>query len=194
MIRAIIFDCFGVIITDALQVIISEFASTDPLATKQVIDILHANNRGFISPEESNRRIAAILGIRPKELYDRIKQGEVKDEQLLKYIGELRGTYKTAMLSNIGQQSLYKRFAKGELEKFFDIVVASGELGFMKPDPEIYLHTAEKLDVLPEQCIFIDDRETHCNGARITGMHAVQYIDLADLKHRLKLLLADPEN
>lgn len=194
MIRAIIFDCFGVIITDALQLVISEFASTDPMAAEQVIDILHANNRGFMSPEESNRRIAGILGIKPKELHDRIKQGEVKDKQLLQYVGELRETYKTAILSNIGQQSLYKRFAPGELERLFDIVVASGELGFMKPDPEIYLHTSEKLGVLPEQCIFIDDRETHCNGARITGMHAIQYTNLADLKHELKLLLTNSKD
>lgn len=38
------------------------------------------------------------------------------------------------MLSNIGSNSLHKRFSDEELEEHFDIVVASGDIGYAKPD------------------------------------------------------------
>ena len=48
MVRAILFDCFGVIITDALKVVIDELNISQPALARQVMDIIHANNSGLI--------------------------------------------------------------------------------------------------------------------------------------------------
>jgi epoxide hydrolase-like predicted phosphatase len=189
VIKAIIFDCFGVIIADAMQVVISELAERDPAAAKQAVEIIHANNRGLLHPDESRVQIAALIGITPQALWERIQKGETKDHELLEYIRELRTRYKTALLSNVGVESLHRRFDEGELPQHFDAVIVSGELGVMKPDPEIYLHTAEKLGIEPKEGIFIDDREVHCQGARAIGMQAILYQDLLQLKRELKQIL-----
>lgn len=86
MVRAIIFDCFGVIITDALKVVVEEVASQDPAAARQITDIIRANNRGMLQPAESNRRIAEILDVSVEVWRRRIDDGEMKDTRLLAYI------------------------------------------------------------------------------------------------------------
>ncbi len=194
MIRAIIFDCFGVLITDALKVVVEELEETNPSAARQIVDIIHANNRGFIDPAESNRQIAELLGTSVEAWRQRIDQGETKDPRLFAYILELKRQYKTALVSNIGRQSLHRRFGAQELETHFDAVVVSAELGIMKPDPRIYLYAAEQLGVQPTECVMVDDRETHCAGAEAVGMRSVLYRNFEQGKAAIERLLADSKN
>lgn len=189
MIRAIIFDCFGVLITDALQAIRDKAGARDAAAVREISDIVAANNRGLIEPTESNERIAAILGITSAELRAMVAAGEVKNLELMAYVQTLRTQYKTAMLSNIAGSSLHKRFNAGELDEHFDVVVASGDIGYAKPEPEAYQTAADLLGVRCDECLFIDDRELFCEGARATGMKAIVYTNFAQFKHELTDLL-----
>jgi epoxide hydrolase-like predicted phosphatase len=121
-----------------------------------------------------------------------VDQRAAKDERLMAYILDLRQRgYKTALLSNVGSQSLERRFSETELLNRFDAVIASFAVGVAKPNPEIYLHTAEKLDVKPGECVFTDDREEHCTGAEAVGMRAILYQDLAQFRRELEKILGD---
>lgn len=191
MVRAIVFDCFGVIITDALKVVIDELDIKDPTLSRQIMDIIHANNRGLLESRDSNRQIAKLLGISVGEWRGRIAHGETKDGRVLTYILALKKSgYKTALLSNIGRASLSRRFTSEELQAHFDVVVASGEVGVMKPDAEIYLHVANELGVKPEECVMVDDRETHCAGARAVGMRSIRYDNFHQATLAVNQLLA----
>lgn len=55
----------------------------------------------------------------------------------------------------------------------FDVVVDSCEEGIRKPDPEIYLRTAERLLVEPKACVFLDDSAVNCEAAAAVGMKTV---------------------
>lgn len=191
MIRAIIFDCFGVIITDALKPVIEELDETNPSLSREVMDVIHTYNRGLIDVTETNIQIAELLGVSVDSWRNRIKNGEIKDDRVLSYAKELKDRgYKTALLSNIGRESLSRRFTEAELQHDFDEVIASGDVGVMKPNPEIYLHTAKLLGVTPDACVMIDDRETHCSGARAVGMLSVCYDNFRDTKQAVEQLLA----
>lgn len=185
MIKAIIFDCFGVLVADALQVICDDVRSRDPAAADQIRDLVHLSNRGIIEPEVSSRQVAEILGTSYEGYRQQIKEGEIKNTQLLAYILELRRTYKTALLSNIGKGSLLRRFDPEELECHFDTVVASGEVGYAKPEPEIYQLTADRLGLRFDECVFTDDREEFCDAARSVGMYAILYQDLVQFQAEL---------
>lgn len=115
-------------------------------------------------------------------------QGVRRDEAVLAYIDALHRTYKVALLSNATGESLHRRMPEGK--RFFDVIVASADVGVAKPDERIFELTAERLGVLPEECVVIDDNEGHCAGARGTGMQAVWYRDLQQLRHELEPLLA----
>ena len=84
---------------------------------------------------------------------------------------------------------LLRRFPEGELTQYFDVAVASSEIGHAKPDAEAYTITAEKLEVAPEECVLIDDRSEYCDGARAVGMQAIVYEDFVQMKRELAGLL-----
>jgi putative hydrolase of the HAD superfamily len=54
-----------------------------------------------------------------------------------------------------------------------DVVVDSCEEGIRKPDPEIYLRTAERLFVEPRQCVFLDDSAPNVDAAKAVGMRGI---------------------
>ena len=189
MIRAIIFDCFGVIVTDVLQSIREEIAQTNPEGAEAIKDIIAANNRGLIEPGETNERIATILGISSGDFRRQIAQGEARNDKLLTYILDLRATYKTGMLSNIAGSSLARRFPDDELKSYFDVVVASGDIGFAKPERQAYEIVADRLNLRCDECVFIDDRELFCEGATSVGMRAIVYTNFAQCKYDLETLL-----
>jgi len=189
MIQAIIFDCFGVLITDVLEAEIAKFRDDDPQRAQEIADTVQLANRGKLPRDQSRARIAKLLGITFDAYEYLLRNGESRNEELLAYIKQLRGSYKTAMLSNIGAQSLGSRFTQAELDKHFDVVVASGLIGYAKPEPQAYEITADRLGVRLDECTFIDDREDYCDGARHVGMQAIQYESFAQMRSELEKLL-----
>lgn len=57
--------------------------------------------------------------------------------------------------------------------ELFDVIVDSCDEGIRKPDPEIYLRTAERLMVDPKACVFLDDSAANCEAAASVGMKTV---------------------
>jgi putative hydrolase of the HAD superfamily len=71
----------------------------------------------------------------------------------------------------------------------FDSLSLSLQTGFVKPDKRAYLSAAQSLGLLPEECLFVDDREKYCKGARQVGMPAILYINVADFEQKLVQVL-----
>ncbi len=51
-------------------------------------------------------------------------------------------------------------------------------MGLTKPDKKIYELMIEKLSVSPEECIFVDDRESQVEPATILGMKGVVFTNI----------------
>lgn len=66
-----------------------------------------------------------------------------------------------------------KVFEALDLEGIFDVMTTSEEVRFKKPDPEIFLLTAQKLGVDPETCLVIEDTEAGIKAAKGAGMNIV---------------------
>lgn len=80
---------------------------------------------------------------------------------------------RTGLLSNSWGVETYPR----ERLAVFDAVVISGEVGLRKPDPEIYRHAAERLDLDPGAIAFVDDLDRNVEAARRVGMFGVLHRD-----------------
>lgn len=91
-------------------------------------------------------------------------------EDSLPVVSELgaRGV-KTALISNCSHSTrgIVDRLG---LEDAFDEIVLSFEVGLRKPDPEIYRIALERLGVVPERSIFVDDQPAYCDGAAALGI------------------------
>lgn len=61
------------------------------------------------------------------------------------------------------------------LRQYCDIVVVSGDVGVHKPDPALFVYTAEKLGLKPEECTYVGDHPINdIQGALSAGMKAIR--------------------
>jgi epoxide hydrolase-like predicted phosphatase len=177
MIKAIIFDCFGVLLGNAYKIHLAEVEKQDPARAQEIRAINHASDMGILSREETAEHISALFDMDPEEFLEEQNQMEVPNQQLLDYIKTLKPRFKVGMLSNINSRDrLSIRFAPGQLDEHFDTIVASGDEGYVKPQPKIYHIAATRLGVAATECLFIDDIAEFCEGARQVGMQAIQFI------------------
>lgn len=188
------FDCFGVLVGTGFEHTY-RMAGGDPVKDRAFIeDMLRHENLGLITPADFQEALIRKLSITDDDWEQAVGQAEQPDLELLSYIEQLRKTYRTAVMSNASLGVVKSRIGADWLEKCFDEVVVSAEIGLIKPDPEIYSYTAQRLGVSPGDCVFIDDREIHLGPARALGMHTILYEGFAQAKDKLKRLLADTKS
>lgn len=103
------------------------------------------------------------------------------------WAGQLRQQgCKTALLSNTEQAAM--EFFLELRYDMFDAAVFSCAEGTFKPEPEIYEIAARRLGAPVSRCAFIDDRQLFVDGAIRSGMKAVLYNNLDQVKDALRQL------
>ncbi|HVV25502.1 MAG TPA: HAD-IA family hydrolase [Candidatus Saccharimonadales bacterium] len=192
MIKAIIFDCFGVLVTEGWLAFKAEYFGKDPELDRQAGDLNKQADAGLISHEAFVQSVAKLAGISVADVNKAIDVNAA-NEALFTYINtQLKPDYKIGMLSNAAANWLQDLFTP-EQRKLFDAVSLSYEAGFIKPHHRAYEIIAHQLKVEVEACVFIDDQARHCDGAKAAGMRAILYKDFEQMKAELEKILADSE-
>ena len=65
----------------------------------------------------------------------------------------------------------------GPIMAMFDTIVESSIEGVRKPNPRIYEIACSRLEVTPDQCVFLDDLGTNLKSARAMGMTTIKVVD-----------------
>lgn len=65
-----------------------------------------------------------------------------------------------------------KRF---DIAQYFSSVIAGDEVKTSKPDPTIYLLSAQKLGVAPADCAVLEDTKAGIQAAKSAGMYCIAY-------------------
>lgn len=83
--------------------------------------------------------------------------------------------YKLIVISNMEADLIHELRQKfANLFDLFDDIIASGEVGLIKPNPDIYEHVLKKHNLKPEECVFMDDLIENIEGARALGINAIR--------------------
>lgn len=151
---------------------------------------------GKYTIEEFDRRLFARMG-KPHNpaqhpLIYRMFADETLNTGLLALADEIRSRQgKAAILSN-ATFDLEERLLTDKLGIIhrFDLVVNSARLGIIKPDPAIYHHTLEMLEVAPHEAIFVDDLPVNVKAAAALGMHAVHFRSEAQAVDEIRTIQA----
>ena len=174
MIKAVIFDCFGVLAGDGWLPYKAELFGEDTPEYLQATLLNNDTDIGKMSHDEFLAEIAKLAHKDLAEVKARVEKHPTNN-QLFEFIrDELKPHYKIGLLSNASDNWLDELFAPWQVG-LFDQIVLSCDVGYVKPDPRIYQAMLEKLDCLAEECLFIDDRITFCQGAEAVGIRALQY-------------------
>ncbi|MCS6885229.1 MAG: HAD family phosphatase [Acidobacteriota bacterium] len=75
------------------------------------------------------------------------------------------------------------------LDRFFKGYVLSYEIRARKPDCTAYKRALGRINALPRECTFIDDREANVEAARRFGLSAILFRDVSTLVEDLRLAL-----
>lgn len=173
MIRAIFFDCFGVLYQTVHQAYFARF----PEFREELSDLNKQADHGFIDRETYTKAVAVITGVSEAETATAFMQEHAINKELVGYIRmTLKPQYKIGLISNIGREWIQDFFDEHELHDLFDVVVMSSEEGITKPNPLIFDRAAERIGFAPDECLFIDDRQENCDGAQQAGMRSLLYV------------------
>jgi putative hydrolase of the HAD superfamily len=136
--------------------------------------------------------LAAALGHRPEmhrfsEIYFEALEPNPPMFDLMR---ELKADgYRMALLTNNVREwePLWRSMLP--VDEVFELVVDSAFVRCRKPDPEIYEITLQQLGLAAELCLFVDDVEVNCEGARAVGIEAVHFRDneqaIPEIRERL---------
>lgn len=183
--KAIIFDCFGVLTTDYWREFVAALPSDQQ---KEAGDLNKAYDAGFITTLDFSDQVESLTGKRPNLIED-TRALATKNDALLQYITLLKPKYKIGLLSNIASNWVTEEFLTASEQTLFDEMVFSHAVHLVKPDYQIFELIAERLQVEPADCVMIDDLEVNCTSAQETGMQAIVYQNYAQCRQELEQLL-----
>lgn len=190
MIKAIVFDCFGVLYVHHGPEFFKNNAQNYEKIKGSLRDLSNQADYGLISQAEYEQAVSEITKIPLGLVNQHIVRGFGRNNELMDYIeNTLRPHYKIGFLSNISRGTMEQFFSKKEREVLFDATALSSETGMIKPSPSAYVNICDLLGVDTSEAIMIDDNVDNCRGAILSGMQAIEYDGLAHLKRRLDKIL-----
>ena len=118
----------------------------------------------------------------PKHLIPAFRQ--IRNEWYM-HLDPIRGTwklihdlkengYKLYILSN-APTFFAKHASYYNIVNKFDGIVFSGPIKLAKPESEIYQYLFDKFDLIPEECLFLDDKEININASKELGMDGIVF-------------------
>ena len=179
--KAIIFDMDGVIV------------DSEPLHFKLEEDLLEELG-GHLSNDEHEKFVGTTdfhmwsifkkqFNLRPSvdEMVDMKRKRFVDNIDKIKLIPNFidfidlvySEGYKLALASSNNKKSIAEVVRIFNLEKYFEYIISGEEVEKGKPDPEIFLKAANKLNVDPEDCLVIEDARNGVIAAKSANMKCI---------------------
>jgi len=194
-IKAVIFDWGGVLIENPLRKFNTYYADSLGVSEEDLIRTYHPYasdfQKGNIKEDELFSKIRSELGVRKKRnaslWREAFEFAYSPREEMFSLASKLKDKgYKTGILSNAEMPSV--RFFIQQGYDMFDVKAFSCLVGTRKPEELIYRLILKRLQVEPEEAVFIDDNPSYVEGGRNVGINAILFDNLYQMKRELDAL------
>ncbi|MBO7265341.1 MAG: HAD family phosphatase [Alistipes sp.] len=131
---------------------------------------------GDLMPREIVERVGIReLGNQKEAIYREIYAPKIKPQEgLLEFLAE---SEREGLRSAVGSSGFLANvdfvLDRCDIRRYFDAIVAGDQVTKCKPDPEIYLTAAAKLNLKPSECIVFEDAEAGIEAGKRAGMVVV---------------------
>jgi epoxide hydrolase-like predicted phosphatase len=182
-IKVVIWDIGGVIMRTEDQSPRAELAAELGVTREYLNELVFGGEQGRraqigeINQQEIWDYVRSELQLAPgdyPDLRERFFGGDVLDTDLVDFIRSLKPRWKIGIISNAWSQ-VADSLVEWGIDDAFDMVVGSGDVGIMKPDPRIYQIALERLSVEPSEVVFVDDFIQNVHGAQALGIAAIHF-------------------
>jgi len=195
-IKALIWDMEGVLmLTDDVDLFltVAKKLNTPYEKVRGIFfgDTNDISDLGEITQDQFNEYILDTLQIPrdKKHILEEVFNEQYIDENLLEKILEMRGKYKTGLLSNYSNVLRPKIENEWAIGRAFDEIIISCEVGVIKPDPAIFNLMLDRLGVKANESVLIDDRMRNIDGAKKMGFHTIFFISKEQALEELARIL-----
>jgi len=141
---------------------------------------------------------ARLLSLECSRGYDRMVEAGLPlkpgARDLLQDLQDL-GVPMAVATSTRGERARTKLVRSG-IDHYFEHVVTSSDVAHAKPAPDLYLLAAERLGIVPAECVALEDSEFGVRAASAAGIRVIQVPDLvpaSDLSRSLAQVVASLE-
>lgn len=208
MIEAIIFDLDGVLIDDTKKLHFDAFNYAlfacglralskiehdrvfDGLPTSEKIKILREMKWGNIS-EETEIEIRKIKADYTREVLKKLVK---PDAELIGIFRSLKNKgFKLGVASNAVRETVKTVLSGLCIIDYIDVYLSNEDVKKPKPDPEIYLTVANRLEVKPSACWVYEDNNRGLESANSAGCNTGVVSSTEELKESLSLLFLKPK-
>lgn len=192
MIKAIIFDVGGTYLSGSLVSFAKKahkmLGIKGDFHAADLAVIERKYNQGAISADECFRRFFGIhiTSAQMKRIKSLWTSTYTLQPEMGGLIKKLKKRYTLAVLSNSDPLNADSFKRKG-LYAPFDHLILSHELGVTKPGEKIYRIALKRLEMRPDECVFVDNKEKYVGTARKIGMKTILFKSVRQLKKQLKL-------
>lgn len=181
MIKAIIFDVGGVLLKGTVESVYKKLAQDLKIDFNDLMKIRAEHitdlRNGKLSAKEFSEIVRKRFSLK-SYVYNKWKSACIEklpvNRETMRIADELKKNYKLAIVSNLND--LYVQINNERmLYACFDVVINSCDVGFAKPDKRIFKIALEGLNLRPEECVFIDDKEENLMAPRLMGFKTILY-------------------
>lgn len=179
--KIIAFDFFGVICSEVAPFWFQKFFPKEK-AYKLKDEYLQSADLGKISLDSLFSNLEELTGETPEQIQkDWISLARI-DNDVVSLIQSLQKEYKIVLFSNAVPKFLRQILKENDLEKLFDSIIISSEIGVAKPDPAFFKKALDIIEASPEDIFFIDDNLENVKEAEKLGIQAAVFKDIETLK------------
>lgn len=115
------------------------------------------------------------------------KEGIKPNEGLLQLLEKLKSNgYKVAIASGQYRKVIDAVLTKLKIAGYFSVIVSGEETAKGKPDPEVFITAAKRLNTNPEECAVIEDSESGVLAAKAAGMLCIALRTPSTASHNVK--------
>ena len=115
-----------------------------------------------------------------------------RNDYAIPWIQELQGKgYRCLYLSNFSEKAGQECAAALDFLPYMNGGILSYQDKVIKPMPEIYQLLIDRYQLVPEECVFMDDTPVNLDGAEKFGIHTIHFKNQAQAIEELKKLGVD---
>jgi beta-phosphoglucomutase len=92
--------------------------------------------------------------------------------------------FKLGLASNSVKNSVELMMKKSNLLSWLDVVLSNEDVVNPKPNPEIYIKAAEKLGLLPSECLVVEDNQHGITAARLAGAEVLEVNSVLEVTYQ----------
>lgn len=180
--ETLVFRCWNVVAekygVKDVEKVCTECLGINAVETKEIFLRHYGSDFPY---DEYKKEMAELFHKSAAEGGLKLKTGVV---ELLTFLKEQN--YKIALASSTRRAVVEAELTGAGIIQYFDEIICGDMVKKSKPEPDIYLKAAEKIDVSPDKCYAIEDSYNGIRSAHRAGMAVIMVPDMLPVNEEME--------